>query len=359
MVNPAATNMRSGRWMIYGANGYTGKLTAREAKRRGMRPILAGRNGPGVEALARELGFESRAFDLADPGVVAENLKEVSVVLHCAGPFSATSAPMLAGCARGGCHYLDITGEIDVFEYAHQRDAEWKRAGIITMPGVGFDVVPSDCLAAMLKRELPDATHLRLAFKGINAKFSPGTTRTAIEGLPHGARVRKNGKIVPAPFRTEMIPFEDQAEPAALLPWGDVSTAFYSTGIPNIEVFLGGTEREVNRMNLSAPIRWVLGLGPVQSIIKAIAKSRIRGPSEGERKAGSMLLWGEAVNDAGKRVSMRMKTTEGYNFTVDSSLAAVERVLAGGIPAGALTPSMAFGADFVLHLAGVSVGKTR
>ena len=166
-------------WMIYGANGYTGRLCAIEAVRRGLRPVLGGRNADALAMLGKQLRLETRVFSLDDPRVVADNLGGIAVMLHCAGPFSATSVPMLSACEHAHCHYLDITGEIDVFEYVHHRDAHWKRANIAAIPGVGFDVVPSDCLAAMLKRELPDATHLRLAFRS-KGKMSPGTAKTVV-----------------------------------------------------------------------------------------------------------------------------------------------------------------------------------
>jgi short subunit dehydrogenase-like uncharacterized protein len=358
MISESATSSRS-KWLLYGANGYTGKLTAHEAKRRGMTPVLAGRNRAEIETLAAELGFEARAFALDDPSTIAENLKDIALVLHCAGPFSATARPMLEACARASARYLDITGEIAVFEYVHQNDAKWKQAGIIAMPGVGFDVVPTDCLAAMLKRALPDATHLRLAFKASEAKFSPGTSKTMVEGLHEGTKARRDGKIVPIPFTTAMIPFVERPEYAVAIPWGDVSTAYYSTGIPNIEVYLGGREQDLKRMNLAKPFRWLMSLGFVQSLAKSWIGKNIKGPSDSERAAGASFLWGEATNAAGQKVAMRLRTPEGYTLTVDSSLAAVDRVLKGGIPPGALTPSMAFGADFVLGLNGATVTRKR
>jgi len=244
------------KWMIYGANGYTGRLAARVAKDRTFTPILAGRRAEQIQPLARELGFESRIFDLADPAVVAGNLEGVTAVLHCAGPFSATSRPMLAGCLRAKTHYLDITGEIAVFEDIHSRNEEFRNAGIVVVPGVGFDVVPTDCLAAMLKRELPSATHLKLAFKSRTGKLSPGTTKTMVEGLPEGGRVRRDGRIVKVPgaYKIEAVPFtEDLSATAVTIPWGDVSTAFYSTGIPNIEVFVGASDKQIKQMNMPGP----------------------------------------------------------------------------------------------------------
>src|SRR5687768_8923152 len=144
--------------VLYGATGYTGRLIARLASTYDIRPILAGRNPDAVAALARELGFEHRVFSLDDDAALERALRGASAVLHCAGPFSLTSEPMANACLRTGVHYIDITGEIDVFEQLHARDAAARAAGMMLLPGAGFDVVPSDCLAAHLKRRLPSAT---------------------------------------------------------------------------------------------------------------------------------------------------------------------------------------------------------
>ena len=136
----------NGAILIYGATGYTGKLIAKTAVDRGARPILAGRNLEKVRAVAEPLGLAALAFDLRDPGRIDAAIKDVSVVLNVAGPFSATSRPMADACLRNHVHYLDITGEIDVFEALAARDAEAKSRGVMLLSGVGFDVVPSDCL---------------------------------------------------------------------------------------------------------------------------------------------------------------------------------------------------------------------
>ena len=138
------------KWMIYGANGYTGKLIAKQARKRGMKPILAGRNNESIEVIAAETGFDFLVFDLDDASAVNKALQGISIVLHCAGPFSATSQPIIEACLRNGCHYLDITGEISVFANAHKQSDEARHADVVLMPGVGFDVVPTDCLAATL-----------------------------------------------------------------------------------------------------------------------------------------------------------------------------------------------------------------
>jgi short subunit dehydrogenase-like uncharacterized protein len=348
------------KWMIYGANGYTGRLAARVAKDRTLSPILAGRRADAIKPLARELGFESRIFDLADPAVVARHLEGVAAVLHCAGPFSATSRPMIAGCLRAGTHYLDITGEIAVFEEIHSRSDEFRNAGIIVVPGVGFDVVPTDCLAAMLKRELPSATHLKLAFKSRVGKLSPGTTKTMVEGLPEEGRIRRDGRIVkvPAAYRIETIPFTaDLSAAAVTIPWGDVSTAYHSTGIPNIEVFLGASDRQIKQMTIPGFLRRLIGLEPVQTFLKAQIGKRVKGPTEQERARDETYLYGEAWDDAGHKVALRLRTREGYTLTAESGVTATVKVMTGALAPGAYTPSTAFGENYVLELEGTKLSR--
>src|SRR4051795_5180707 len=172
-------------FLVYGANGYTGQLIAELARERGERPILAGRSEDKVRPLAERLGLPWRAFDLGHP-----DLHDVQLVLHCAGPFSATSRPMVDACLTARAHYLDITGEVEVFEAVLARDAEARERGVVLLPGVGFDVVPSDCLAALLHRKLPSATRLELAF-ATQGRASPGTLKTTVESLPRGGVVRR------------------------------------------------------------------------------------------------------------------------------------------------------------------------
>jgi len=269
---------------------------------------------------------------------------------------------MLAGCLRAGTHYLDITGEIAVFEDIHARNQDIKDAGIVVIPGVGFDVVPTDCLAAMLKRELPSATHLKLAFMSRYGKLSPGTAKTMVEGLPEGGRIRKDGRIVkvPAAYKVETIAFtEDLSATAVTIPWGDVATAYYSTGIPNIEVFAGVPERQIRKMKIPALMRWALGLAPVQAFMKAQIARRVKGPTVEQRARDAMYIYGEAWDDAGHRIAMRLRTREGYTLTAESGVKATQIVMDGRLAPGVYTPSMAFGADYVLNLEGAKLSRVK
>jgi len=341
------------RWMIYGANGYTGELIAREARQRGLSPVLAGRSAGKVAQLAQSLGLEHRAFGLESPAEVAAGLEGMGLVLHCAGPFSATAAPMMDGCLATKVRYLDITGEIDVLELAQTLTVRAKQAGVVLCPGVGFDVIPTDCVATALKEALPDATHLSLGFE-TRSGFSPGTAKTAVEGLPQGGRVRRDGKIVSTPpaFVVRRIDFGDGEKLAMTVPWGDVSTAYHSTGIPNIEVFFAAAPSMIANAKRVNYFRWLLAFGFVQSLIKRSIEKNVKGPDEAARASLPTFVWGEVVNGKGQKKTGRIRTANGYSVTVTGSLAIVDFLLKGRPTGGAYTPSKLIGPDLVIRLPG-------
>lgn len=339
-------------FLIYGASGYTGEILAREAVRRGLSPILSGRSQKKIEPLAKELGLTCRTFSLEDKKSLEYTLKEVDFVLHSAGPFSLTSKPMVEACLRTGKHYLDITGEIAVFEAMARRDAAAKEAEIMIMPGVGFDVVPSDCLARHLKNRLPSATNLTLAFYGMG-KVSHGTQATMTMNVGQGGAIRRNGEItrVPSAWKTREIDFGEVKRTGVTIPWGDVSTAYYSTGIPNIEVYTVVPESALKLMKLSRYLGWLLATKPVQNYLqKQIPEG---GPGSEERARGKTLLWGEARDDEGNKAVSRLEGPEGYNFTVLTALNICQKILDGNFRTGFQTPARAYGADLVLEIEGV------
>jgi short subunit dehydrogenase-like uncharacterized protein len=337
--------------MIYGANGYTGRLVAELARERGEAPLLAGRSAEKVRPLAERLGLSWRAFPLDRP-----DLREVGAVVHCAGPFSSTSRPMVDACLAARAHYLDITGEVEVFESVLARDGEARGRGIVLLPGAGFDVVPSDCLAAMLKQRLPSATRLELAFAPIG-RPSPGTLKTSIEALPRGGLVRRGGKLVrvAAAHEVREIPFADKRRTAMSVPWGDVATAWKSTQIPDITVFMAARPAVIRAARFSRFTAPLLRLGPVQQFLKARIEQTVRGPDADERARGGAQFWGRA-SDGSRSVEMTMSLPEGYTFTAQAAVECARRVRGGAVKPGAWTPSLAFGADFALTLPGVRIG---
>ncbi len=341
-------------FLIYGAYGYTGELIARAAVARGLRPILAGRSPEPLSRLADELDLEARTFQLESRAILDQRLADVDAVLHCAGPFQTTVRPMTEACLRTNTHYLDITGEIDVFESLARRDPEAKEAGIVILPGVGFDVVATDCLAQALAARLATANRLELAIEGLT-RMSRGTATTMVEGLGEGGRIRRGGELVQVPLghETREIDFGDGPRRCLAIPFGDVSTAFHTTGIPNITVFAAMTASQRLGVLLSRKLGWLLRSRPARAFLRSRARKGAPGPTEKQRLAGRSRVWGQVEDAQGNRVVGRLRATEPYAFTVDAALACLDRVLADQVPPGFHTPARALGPDGIAELPGV------
>lgn len=338
-------------WLLYGATGYTGELIAREAARLGMKPVLAGRSREKVAKLAAELNCPSAVFEIDDHTAMVSALQGVTAVLNCAGPFSATARSLMQGCLATHVHYLDITGEIDVFELAHSVDEKAKRAGVVLCPGVGFDVVPTDSVAAKLKEALPDASELALGFHS-HSGLSKGTAKTAVESSAAGCRVRRDGRIVSIPLgsKTRRIDFGNGERLAVAIPWGDVSTAYYTTGIGNIEVFTAASPRAVKRLQRMNWLRPLLKRSLVQKLAKARIERSLAPPSQTQRESNPSYVWGEVRNPAGKTKTARLRTPNGYALTVYTALGILYELLTQPPRSGFFTPSRLVGADFISTL---------
>ncbi|NUO01063.1 MAG: saccharopine dehydrogenase NADP-binding domain-containing protein [Saprospiraceae bacterium] len=341
--------------LLYGATGYTGQLIVEYAGKYGLQPILAGRSEAKVKALATQWSLPWRVADLNNPASVDALLEGIQVVLHAAGPFQHTAKAMMEGCLRNQVHYLDITGEIAVFESAARLDERAKTAGIMLLPGAGFDVVPTDCLALYLKNKLPDATHLQLAFAS-GAGLSHGTATTMAENLGQGGAVRLNGKITRVPVlghKTMTVPFPGKSLFVMTIPWGDVSTAFYSTGIPNIETYTGVSPSSFKWIKWQRYFNWLLRTSFVRNLVKSRIQKRPAGPSPEKRKKAISLVWGKVSNGSGKSAEATLRTPEGYTLTALTSLLIAKKVLNGSAPIGFQTPAKAYGAELIMEIEGV------
>jgi len=342
------------KWVIYGSYGYTGRLISEEAARLNRNIVLSGRNEQKLKQQANELGVPYLAADISVPLQMNNLLHDAHLVIHCAGPFVHTWKPMLDACIRNHCHYLDITGEIGVFEGIKARNEEIANAGIMAMPGTGFDVVPTDCLALYLKKQLPDANRLELAFMGLDGGVSHGTAQTMAENLGNGGAARQNGKIkqVPAAWKTRTIDFGVKTRTAASIPWGDVSTAYFTTGIENIVVYTSMKRSAIRWLKVSNWIAPVLRLSPVRSFVKKLISKNVTGPNQTAREEGKSYIWGEVKNEKGYTVTARQSTPEGYRLTALSSLHITQKVGSGNFKTGYQTPASAYGEDLILEIDG-------
>lgn len=341
-------------FLLYGATGFVGEVIARRAVASGLRPLLGGRDQTKLEKLAWELNQDFMAFSLDDPIKLQTALSSVPVVLNCAGPFMYTYEPMAEACLENGTHYLDITGELPVFQGLADLDQKAIQRGVMFMPGVGFDVVPTDCLAVYLKSKMPEATHLTLAFQIIGpGGLPPGTQRTMIELIPFGNRIRHNGNLIEPrqTIKTKKIDFGNGPVIATRITWGDVFTAYYSTGIPNIENYLVIPERLHGKIKMMDKWRWLFKFSFARNYLKQKVKP---GPQIGTRAKTRTLVYGEVTDPDHHKVSAMLEGPEpGVEWTAKTALAAVRKVLEGVFDPGFQTPGKVFGADFVLKGEGV------
>ncbi|MEO6316463.1 MAG: saccharopine dehydrogenase NADP-binding domain-containing protein [Chitinophagaceae bacterium] len=350
--------MQKKTFLLYGANGYSGRLIARFAHQYDLAPILAGRNQQVIAALAQELSLPYKIVDLADgPGLVAA-LQEVSLVVHAAGPYDLTARQMIAACMEAGTHYVDLNGDLEVFEMMQGYDKAAKEKNIMVLPGAGFDVVPTDCLSRWLKDQLPDANKLEIAFAIIGSGLSRGTSITTLQklGMP-GAR-RVNGQIVPEPIGTRGMwvefPYNKQQSFVMSIPWGDVSTAYFTTGIPNIETYTGISKGVWLFLKMQRSFNWLLRTRLVHRMITQIINSKSPGPDDQRRDKAVSLIRGKVFNPQGKSITAFMRCPEAYSLTALSVLLIARKILDGDFKPGYQTPASAYGADLIMEIPGVS-----
>jgi short subunit dehydrogenase-like uncharacterized protein len=348
-------------FLLYGAYGYTGELLAEEAVARGHRPVLAGRSEAKLRPLAERLGLAHVALDLEDEARLARSLDAFRAVLHAAGPFVHTGPPMMRACIAAGVHYLDITGEIGVLEQAFALDARARDRGVTVLPGVGFDVVPTDCLARHVADRVPGATRLDIAF-AVLSRMSGGTARSTAFHAGEGGAVRRGGQLRPYPLGkgVRRVRFADRERTVMPIPWGDLATAYRTTGISDITTLtavppaLGAAARA--GWPLMAATRPLLGTAAGRSLLlRALRPPKgSAGPDAEQRRRGRSEIWARAEGPDGSGAEAWLTTLDGYELTRLAGIRAVERLLAGGVPAGTTTPALAFGADFVLELPGTT-----
>ncbi len=352
-------------FLLYGANGYTGRLIARYAAEYNLTPILAGRTRTSIEKLASEINLSYRVIDLDKEVELINALNEVKLVLHAAGPFSNTARQMADACVKTGTHYLDINGDISVFEMLKKYDKAATAAGIMIMPGVGFDVVPTDCIALQLKNKLPDAIKLELAFATIGGSLSHGTATTMAAKMGEGGAIRKDGKIkkVVLGQKGMMLNFfrgygkKEQPIFVMSIPWGDISTAHFTTDIPNIETYTGISKKTWYFLKAQFLYNWLLRKNFVRNFLKKKINALPAGPSDEQRHKATGMVWGRATNAAGNTATAMLCGPEGYTITVHASLIIIKKVLSGNFKTGYQTPANIYGPNLIAEVPGIVIKK--
>lgn len=347
--------------LIYGANGYSGSLIARFAQLYSLQPIIAGRNKVVLEKMGLDLELRIRVFNLDDEQAIEDALHDVCVIIHAAGPFDVTAEPVVKACIKTGTHYIDLNGDKDVFEMLLGYNAEAKNKNIMILPGAGFDVVPTDCIAMHLKKQLPDATNLQIAFATPGGSISHGTAVTTISKLGEPGAIRQNGKLVPVAIghKSLWVNFfrgknkSDKKYFTMTIPWGDIFTAYFSTGIPNIETYTAVTPMAYRFVKLQGLFNWLLRKQFIRQFLKKKVAKRPAGLSDDKRNMATSLVWGKVANKNGEYKVARLSAPDAYTLTAHSSLIIAKKISEGQFSCGYQTPASAYGEDLVMLIPGV------
>jgi short subunit dehydrogenase-like uncharacterized protein len=347
--SPAVASSQS--VVLYGTTGYTGRLVLAAAQRLGLKLILAGRHPEKVARLAREAGMPSRIAEVNDPHALETLLEGVGVLLNAAGPFSRTAAPLMAAALRAGVHYLDVAGEVDVFVHAAELDRQARAADVMLMPGVGFDVVPTDCLAAYVTQKLPGTHQLHLGISGLR-HVSRGSARTLVQHLGRPIRARRGGQLVTlsAAASEHYFDFGAGRRPGCAVDWGDIVSAYYSTGVPNVTTYFERTAALQAGLWARQESAYVLGLAPVRACLEIASQWLPEGPTALQRSKARTVIVAEAEAPGGRHLCARLETPDVYDFTADCAALIASRVALGSWERGFQTPARVFGSEFVLHL---------
>jgi len=336
-------------WILYGANGYTGVLLAEQAIKKGLNPIIAGRSKEKIVPIAERLDLEYLIFDIDNENILINALQDHDLILNAAGPFKYTSKSIVNACLKSKTHYLDITGEIPVFEENFKLNQQAIDSDIVIISGVGFDVVPTDCMAQYISNKIDDPIQLDIGVAGVD-NLSRGTLKTMIEYFTSGSLIRRNGNLMIKKKGEYLnkIRFHDKERKVIAVSWGDLATAFKTTKIPNITTYMPPSSSLLKLLN-SAEINTE---GNFQNIdLKKVStwiEKNIYGPDEKVRLEGTSHVWVSVSNNAGNKAEAWLETIEPYRFTYLSGIKAVEKVFELDLK-GTLTPSQAFGYNFILE----------
>ncbi|HTQ03393.1 MAG TPA: saccharopine dehydrogenase NADP-binding domain-containing protein [Polyangiaceae bacterium] len=368
------------RLLIYGATGYTGRLLAAEAARRRLPVVLGARRRDRLESLAEELDLPCRVLGLETPLARKRRLDEdakrpipgpgapvqpaarpakqpgpndalhgaltdVAVVLNAAGPFAETAMPLARACVKTNTHYVDISGEYDVFRELNELHVHAKERGTSIVPGAGLTVLASDCLirdavARARERGMLEPHTVRVALSRVPA-VSRGSVRTMLDGVRDGVRVLRNGKDEFHPMGTLVRSFTFGAEQAFALGEARVCTAMSladtltagatacrafqgrwaeQQGVPNVEAYLEASSLERMAYELGGEFALALRSQPLKLVVDRVLAMWPEGPGAEERDEARQQVVVEIEDRYRRGVVARLSTQNSYDFTVQKAL---------------------------------------
>ena len=169
--------------------------------------------------------------------------------------------------------------------------------------------------------------------------------------------IRKNGVLVPEPvgkrgMQVNFTPWQQQSFVMSI-PWGDISTAYLSTGIPNIITYTGIPKATWYFLKAQAGFNWLLRTHFIRGLVRTIIKSKSPGPGDAQRDKAVSLIRGIVRNPQGQSVTAFMRCPEAYSLTAYATLLIAQKILNGQFRPGYQTPATAYGENLVMEIEGV------
>jgi short subunit dehydrogenase-like uncharacterized protein len=363
------------RIVLFGATGYTGRLTARSLVDLGRRPVLAARNEQAVAALAKDLGdLEYAVADVARPATVHALVGRDDVLISTVGPFNRWGTPAVEAAVNAGAHYIDSTGEPP---FVRQIFETWgpraKAAGSALLTAMGYDYVPGNLAAALALRDAgPAATAVDVGYfsPGAGALSASGGTRASMLGaIAELGFARRGGTIVSEPpgvrYRRFAAPSGKRLAALSLGGSEHYTLPLAYPGVRDVGVYLGwfgpatpvvsGLQRVVGRVMCRPPVQ-----GAVTSVLTRVVKGSTGGPDETRRGRFGTLAIAEARDDRGSVLARAtVRGPNPYDLTGGLMAWAADRIVAGELRGtGALGPVDAFSLE-VLEDGARQLGLTR
>ena len=168
-------------------------------------------------------------------------------------------------------------------------------------------------------------------------------------------RIRQDGKIIQVPPAWQVLEQDFGRGPVQVVSigWGDVSTAYYSTKIPNIETYFAFPRYVIRFLKLSRYIGPLVYSRAVRNLLKWIIGIVIpSGPSKKQNETGFSLMVAE-IRDESQVVRAKLRVPEGYWLTALTTVEIMKRILNNDLKTGFQTPSLAYGAEFIMQFDGV------
>jgi short subunit dehydrogenase-like uncharacterized protein len=341
------------RTVLFGATGYTGRLTAEAMAERGMRPVLAGRSRELLEALAAELGgLDVAVADVANPASVAALVGRGDVLVTTVGPFARFGEPAAEAAVAAGAHYLDSTGEPSfirtIFERYGPRAA---KAGSAMLTALGYDWVPGN-LAGGLALERAGAAAVRVDigyFTSGKLVASGGTRASTVGAVASKSFAFRDGALRTERGAKRIRSFDVDGSKREGISVGSSEHFTLPRSAPQlreVNAYLGwfgqlARPMQVLSIGFSAPGgSWIMN-----QLGNRFVKGSTGGPNEKERAASGSRMVAIAYDAAGAELArVDLAGVNGYTFTGRMLAWAAERTAAGDVHgSGALGPVEAFG----------------